>query len=76
VRGKAQLIHNPHKVAGVFSASINGAELNQDSKTTQAWYGRNVPIKDILSGQVRVPNAEAKAFVNSIGNAKESAQSH
>jgi SH3 domain-containing YSC84-like protein 1 len=73
---KAAILTYSSSKGAFIGASINGAELNQDSKTTQAWYGRNVPIKDILSGQVQVPNAEAKAFVNSVANAKESAQSH
>jgi lipid-binding SYLF domain-containing protein len=60
---------------GAFSgASLNGAELQQDNKLTKRLYGRDVPFKDILSGQAQAPNAEAKAFVNAVENAKQSAE--
>jgi lipid-binding SYLF domain-containing protein len=59
---------------GAFiGASLNGAEIHQDSKATEEWYGSKVSFKDILSGQTPVPNAAARAFVNAIQSAKESA---
>jgi lipid-binding SYLF domain-containing protein len=62
---------------GAFiGASLNGAELQQDHKATKAWYGDDAPFKDILSGKVKTPNEEARAFVNAVQNAKENAQSH
>jgi len=60
---------------GAFiGASLNGAELQQDNKATKEWYGRDVSFKDILTGTVKVPNEQARAFVDAIQNAKQSAQ--
>ncbi len=73
---KAAILTYSSSKGAFIGASINGAELNQDHKATRAWYGREVPIKEILSGQVQVPNAEARAFVNAVANAKENAQAH
>ena len=59
---------------GLFiGASLNGAEIQQNDKATEQWYGHIVPFSDILTGKVRVPNAQARAFVNAVANAKESA---
>jgi len=52
-----------------------GAELQQDKKSTQEWNGREVPFRDILQGTVQVPNEQARAFVNAVAKAKETAQS-
>ncbi len=71
---KAAILTYSSSKGAFIGASINGAELNQDAKATRAWYGREVPIKDILSGQTQTPNAEARAFVNAVANAKESAR--
>ncbi len=60
---------------GAFvGASLNGAELHQDAHATKDWYGREVSFKDILQGNVQAPNTEARAFVNAVQNAKETAQ--
>jgi SH3 domain-containing YSC84-like protein 1 len=60
---------------GVFiGASLNGAELQQDHKATEKWYGKDVPFKDILEGQVQTPSGDARDFVNAVQNAKETAQ--
>jgi len=62
---------------GAFvGASLNGAELSQDTKATKQWYGKDVPFKDILAGSVHMPNSEARDFVNAVQNAKETAQMH
>ncbi|MBV9183081.1 MAG: lipid-binding SYLF domain-containing protein [Acidobacteria bacterium] len=62
---------------GAFvGASLNGAELHQDSHATRDWYGKDVSFKDILEGNEQVPNAQARAFVNAVQNAKETAQAH
>jgi SH3 domain-containing YSC84-like protein 1 len=58
---------------GAFvGASLNGAELQQDTKATRDWYGKDVPFRDILSGTEQVPNADARAFVSAVQSAKES----
>ena len=60
---------------GAFvGASLNGAEIHQDNKATEDWYGSKVSFKDILMGQAQIPNDAARAFVNAIQNAKQSAQ--
>jgi lipid-binding SYLF domain-containing protein len=57
---------------GAFiGASLNGAEVQQDTKATKAWYGSDVPFNSILSGQVKIPNAQARTFVNAVASAKE-----
>ena len=59
---------------GAFiGASLNGAEIQQDRKTTREWYNKDLSFKDILLGNVPPPNAEAKAFVNAVENAKQTA---
>ncbi len=60
---------------GAFiGASLNGAELKQDTAATKAWYGSDVPFQSILTGQAKMPNAEARTFVNAVEQAKESAR--
>ena len=60
---------------GAFiGASLNGAELQQDTKLTKDWYGSDVAFKDILTGTVKAPTVEARDFVNAVQNAKETAQ--
>ena len=60
---------------GAFiGASLNGAELNQDKKRTEELYGKDVPFKEILQGQVKTPSGEARDFINAVQNAKETAQ--
>ena len=60
---------------GAFiGASLNGAELNPDNRAIQDWYGNNASFKDILQGKAKTPNAQARAFVNAVQNAKETAQ--
>ncbi len=73
---KAAILTYSSSKGAFIGASINGAELNQNMKATRAWYGREVPIKDILAGQVQVPSAQARAFVNAVANAKEMARSY
>jgi lipid-binding SYLF domain-containing protein len=59
---------------GAFvGASLNGAELQQDTRAIHNWYSRDVSFKEILEGNVQIPNAQARAFVNAVQNAKETA---
>lgn len=71
---KAGILTYSSSKGAFIGASLNGAELQQDHRATQAWYGKDVLFKDILTGQVRMPNEQARAFVNAVQNAKESAQ--
>ncbi len=59
---------------GAFiGASLNGAELQQDNKAIRDWYGKDLTFSQILHGNTQVPNAQARAFVNAVQNARESA---
>lgn len=71
---KAAILTYSSSKGAFLGASINGAVLQQDDKATQNWYKRDVTFQDILAGQVAAPNAQAKAFVNAVENAKESAK--
>jgi lipid-binding SYLF domain-containing protein len=73
---KAGILTYSNSKGAFIGASLNGAELQQDNHATQEWYGRQVSFKDILKGNVQVPNSQARTFVNAVQNAKESAQLH
>jgi lipid-binding SYLF domain-containing protein len=68
---KAGILTYSASKGAFIGASLNGAELQQDNKATRAWYGKEVPFKDILQGNVPIPNEDARAFVNAVQNAKE-----
>ncbi|MGH9523001.1 MAG: lipid-binding SYLF domain-containing protein [Terriglobales bacterium] len=71
---KAGILTYSRSKGAFIGASINGAELQQDDKATRQWYGKDVSIQQILSGQVQIPNQQARAFVNAVENAKQTAQ--
>ena len=71
---KAGILTYSSSKGAFIGASLNGAELQQDHRATQVWYGSDVPFQDILTGKVKIPNEQARAFVNAVQNAKESAQ--
>jgi lipid-binding SYLF domain-containing protein len=73
---KAGVLTYSSSKGAFIGASLNGAEVQQDHKRTQAWYGNDVPFKAILTGAEKVPNPQAKAFVDAVQNAKQSAQLH
>jgi lipid-binding SYLF domain-containing protein len=70
---KAGILTYSSSKGAFIGASLNGAEIHQDNKATQDWYGSKISFKDILMGQAQVPNDAARAFVNAIQNAKEDA---
>lgn len=70
---KAGILTYSASKGAFIGASLNGAELQQDNKATREWYGKDIPFKDILSGSVEVPNADARAFVSAVQSAKEGA---
>jgi SH3 domain-containing YSC84-like protein 1 len=70
---KAGILTYSSSKGAFIGASLNGAELQQDQKATREWYNKEVSFKGILQGGVPVPNAQAKAFVNAVENAKETA---
>lgn len=71
---KAGILTYSSSKGAFIGASLNGAELQQDHGATKDWYSNDVPFKDILSGTVKVPNEQARAFVDAVQNAKQSAQ--
>ena len=72
---KAGILTYSRSKGAFIGASLNGAELQQDNKATEQWYGsRNVSIEQILTGQVKTPNQQARAFVNAVENAKQTAK--
>jgi SH3 domain-containing YSC84-like protein 1 len=71
---KAGILTYSRSKGAFVGASLNGAELQQDNKATREWYGSNVTIQQILNGEVKTPNQQARAFVNAVENAKQSAQ--
>jgi len=71
---KAGILTYSSSKGAFIGASLNGAEIQQDQHATREWYSREVPFKEILEGKVQTPNADARAFVNAVENAKETAQ--
>jgi SH3 domain-containing YSC84-like protein 1 len=70
---KAGILTYSSSKGAFIGASLNGAELQQDNKATKDWYGKEVSFGDILQGNEKIPNAEARDFVNAVQNAKETA---
>ena len=68
---KAGILTYSASKGAFIGASLNGAELQQDTRATRDWYGKDVPFRDILQGNVPVPNEDARAFVSAVQNAKE-----
>jgi len=73
---KAGILTYSNSKGAFVGASLKGAELQQDNGATKQWYGHDVSFNDILRGKVQTPNAQARAFVNAVQNAKETAQAH
>lgn len=71
---KAGILTYSSSKGAFIGASLNGAELRQDHKATKEWYSDDVPFKDILTGTVKVPDGDAKAFVEAVQNARQSAR--
>jgi lipid-binding SYLF domain-containing protein len=71
---KAGILTYSSSKGAFIGASLNGAELQQDGHATREWHGHEVPFKEILEGKAQIPNADARAFVNAVESAKETAQ--
>ena len=71
---KAGILTYSSSKGAFIGASLNGAELHADTRLVRDWYGRDVSFNDILQGKAQTPNTEARAFVNAVQNAKETAQ--
>jgi SH3 domain-containing YSC84-like protein 1 len=73
---KAGILTYSSSKGAFIGASLNGAELNQNTKATRELYGKDVPFSEILKGEAHTQDPEAQAFVNAVQNAKETAQMH
>jgi SH3 domain-containing YSC84-like protein 1 len=71
---KAGILTYSSSKGAFIGASLNGAELQQNEKDTEAWYGKKVPFSEILKGEVKSNNPDAQAFVNAVQNAKQTAE--
>ncbi|MBV9481535.1 MAG: lipid-binding SYLF domain-containing protein [Acidobacteria bacterium] len=71
---KAGILTYSSSKGAFIGASLNGADIQQDHAATKDWYDRDVSFQEILSGSVKVPNEQARAFVEAVENAKRSAQ--
>ena len=71
---KAGILTYSSSKGAFIGASLNGAELQQDTRAIRDWYGQDLSFKDILQGRAPMPNAQARAFVKAVENAKEVAQ--
>src|SRR5579862_3882106 len=59
---------------GAFAGlTLEGAVVRQDSDSTIAIYGKNVPFRSILLGKVSAP-ASTRAFLQSVGDASRQAR--
>jgi SH3 domain-containing YSC84-like protein 1 len=67
---KAAILTYSRSKGAFIGASLNGAVLQQNDHATRDWYGKDVTISDILTGKAHTPNAQARAFVNAVQNAK------
>jgi lipid-binding SYLF domain-containing protein len=58
------------RAKGLFAGlTLNGAAVRRDDDSTGAFYGTEIPTRDILSGQVAPPPG-SEVFLNSIREAK------
>jgi lipid-binding SYLF domain-containing protein len=70
---KAAILTYSNAKGAFIGASLNGAELSQDNSATKAWFGRDVPFKDILTGQAKSSTPAAREFVSAVASAKTKA---
>src|SRR5205814_2287280 len=66
----------PDMVKGGFvvgGLELNGAVIKPDSDSTTAFYGRDLPFEQLLTGKYRTP-ADAQSFVASVRTAFREAQ--
>lgn len=73
---KAGILTYSSSKGAFIGASLNGAELNQNEKLTEQWFGKKVPFSEILKGDAQSTDPDAQAFVNAVQNAKQTAQVH
>jgi SH3 domain-containing YSC84-like protein 1 len=72
---KAAILTYSNSKGAFIGAALQGAELSSDESATKAWYGHEVPFKDILTGQVKSNNPAAQEFVRAVASAKTNSRS-
>jgi len=61
------------RARGAFAGlTLNGAAIRRDDDSTEAIYGRDIPTRRILQGEIAVP-ASANAFLDAVRDAKRQA---
>jgi lipid-binding SYLF domain-containing protein len=73
---KAGILTYSNSKGAFIGASLNGAEIQQDKDATMAWFGKDASFSEILRGDVKTDNEDARAFVHAVHDAKDSAQAH
>ncbi len=71
---KAGILTYSNAKGAFIGASLNGAELRADDGANEAWFGRDVPFQEILTGKVHSNNAAARDFVAAVRQASGSAR--
>lgn len=62
------------RARGIFAGiTLNGAAIRRDDDSTEAIYGREIPTRRILRGEV-APPAQAHPFLDAVRNAREQAK--
>ena len=62
------------RAKGIFAGiTLNGAAVRRDDDSTEAFYGHEIPTRELLTGQVPPP-AGSRAFLDSIRDAKVQAE--
>ena len=62
------------RAKGAFAGlTLSGAEIRPDQDSMKAFYGHEIPLHDVLDGQVPAPPA-AHAFLGAVRSAKEQAR--
>lgn len=62
------------RAKGIFAGvTLNGAGIRRDDDSTDAMYGREIPTRRILRGEIPPP-PEARAFLDAVRNAKDQAK--
>jgi len=61
------------RAKGAFAGvTLNGASIRRDDDSTEAVYGRDIPTRRILQGDIAVP-ASAQSFLDAVRDAKKQA---
>jgi lipid-binding SYLF domain-containing protein len=70
---KAGMLTYSSAKGAFIGASLSGAEISKDDSATQAWYGRDLSFKEILTGNAKSKVPQAREFVSAVSGAKKKA---